>query len=480
MSRESENVRSTQHGAKAATAHEIDFEAEHRPDVARRASLAGLRREIQKKAAAAATANEAVHDAAARGVAAPTTALPHAEQIQASFGAKHDVSRIQAHVGGDAAAAMGATAFASGSHVVFDRPPDLHTAAHEAAHVVQQAQGVNLYGGVGQAGDAYERHADAVADRVVAGQSAADLLGAPIASASSLGTVQRKEAPNVSDATVEERRDQHVRADDAGPKAINAALRFAAKELHMQAEQIETVIHAPPGEAGIDRQLRTIEQVFAGGRDTVHRLSIELGLAHHGRLAEGDDLKVEVVAFERAYTHFSGAVVQAERYARTDPQEHLNVDTKLMQGEVTRMFGDRRWEIPVATQDVAKLRETGHATTDPRTESADHLLAQALAANAEATIQTAHLVRMQMTRDPDEALDRNSGRLTAFVLELASLLERADKKTVKLHKAAISKALHEVENLEKESAGKPALVQHLGPGTMFSEAVRKSRAQVGR
>jgi hypothetical protein len=35
---------------------------------------------------------------------------------------------------------------------------------------------VNLYGGVGTAGDVYERHADAVADRVVAGQSAADLL----------------------------------------------------------------------------------------------------------------------------------------------------------------------------------------------------------------------------------------------------------------------------------------------------------------
>jgi hypothetical protein len=36
---------------------------------------------------------------------------------------------------------------------------------------------VNLYGGVGEAGDAHERRADAVADRVVAGQSATDLLG---------------------------------------------------------------------------------------------------------------------------------------------------------------------------------------------------------------------------------------------------------------------------------------------------------------
>jgi Domain of unknown function (DUF4157) len=134
-----------------------------------------------------------VHAASARGIAAPATALPHAERIQASFGAGHDVGPIQAHVGGDSAAAMGATAYASGNHVVFDREPDLHTAAHEAAHVVQQARGVELSDGVGQAGDRDERHADAVADRVVAGRSAADLLGPPVGGAAPRGggAVQR-------------------------------------------------------------------------------------------------------------------------------------------------------------------------------------------------------------------------------------------------------------------------------------------------
>jgi hypothetical protein len=63
--------------------------------------------------------------------------LPFADQIQASFGPDHDVSKVRAHVGSDAASAMGATAFATDDHVVFDREPDLHTAAHEAAHVVQ-------------------------------------------------------------------------------------------------------------------------------------------------------------------------------------------------------------------------------------------------------------------------------------------------------------------------------------------------------
>ncbi len=122
---------------------------------------------------------ERVYEAAARGIATPSTVLPHQERIQASFGSKHDVSAIPAHIGGVSAAAcddMGATAFAAGGHVAFARTPDVRTAAHEAAHVVQQARGVHLYGGVGVAGDVYERHADAVADRVAAGQSAADLL----------------------------------------------------------------------------------------------------------------------------------------------------------------------------------------------------------------------------------------------------------------------------------------------------------------
>lgn len=53
----------------------------------------------------------------------------------------------------------------------FRGEPDLHTAAHEAAHVVQQRAGVQLKGGLGPESGEYERHADAVADRVVSGPS---------------------------------------------------------------------------------------------------------------------------------------------------------------------------------------------------------------------------------------------------------------------------------------------------------------------
>jgi hypothetical protein len=75
-----------------------------------------------------------------------------------------------------ASSTLGAEAYTTGTRIGFRAPPDLHTAAYEAAHVVQQGRGVQLSGGVGQTGDRYEHHADAVAARVVQGRSAVDLL----------------------------------------------------------------------------------------------------------------------------------------------------------------------------------------------------------------------------------------------------------------------------------------------------------------
>ena len=120
-----------------------------------------------------------VHEVADRGMSGPAGDLPYRETIQKSFGPEHDVSGIGSHVGGPATAAaaeMGALAYAKGDQVAFAEAPSLHTAAHEAAHVVQQRAGVQLKSGVGEVGDPYERHADAVADVVVAGGSAASLL----------------------------------------------------------------------------------------------------------------------------------------------------------------------------------------------------------------------------------------------------------------------------------------------------------------
>lgn len=104
-----------------------------------------------------------------------TAPLPHLDKIQRAFG-KHDVTHARTVEDRKAAHAVGAEAAAVGDRAVFDGSPSLHTAAHEAAHIVQQKAGVQLRGGIGKEGDPYERHADAVADRVVAGQSAEELL----------------------------------------------------------------------------------------------------------------------------------------------------------------------------------------------------------------------------------------------------------------------------------------------------------------
>jgi hypothetical protein len=125
-----------------------------------------------------APSSEQIHEAAKIGTSGPSSSLPHLDAIQKSFG-RHDVSGAKSHIGDEASlgtSAMNAEAFASRNSVAFARPPTLHTAAHEAAHLSQQRAGVQLAGGVGVAGDQYERHADAVADLVVQGRSAEALL----------------------------------------------------------------------------------------------------------------------------------------------------------------------------------------------------------------------------------------------------------------------------------------------------------------
>ncbi len=149
---------------------------------------------VQRRGATEPNAGTAwdIHETAAAGVAGPGAPLPHLDAIQRAFG-PHDVTGVRAHVGGaaaTAAAAIGAEAYATGHNVAFASPPSLHVAAHEAAHVVQQRDGVQLSAGIGQASDPYEVHAEAVAERVVAGMSAAPLLGGDT-KAAGVPTVQR-------------------------------------------------------------------------------------------------------------------------------------------------------------------------------------------------------------------------------------------------------------------------------------------------
>jgi len=132
-----------------------------------------------------------IAEQAERGVATPSSRLPHLDRVQASFGS-FDVGSIEAHTGDTAArsaTSMGARAYATGNHVVLGDGADLHTVAHEAAHVAQQRAGVARKSDA--PGDEWERHADLVADRVVAGRSAEDLIGA-LSGLGASTSVQRK------------------------------------------------------------------------------------------------------------------------------------------------------------------------------------------------------------------------------------------------------------------------------------------------
>ncbi len=111
------------------------------------------------------------------GVSGAGGGLPFRGEIQRSFG-RHDVGGVRAHEGEgarDASDRLGARAFAYGDDVAFGETPDLHTAAHEAAHTVQQREGVARKAR-GDDDDVLEIHADRVADAVVAGRSAEPIL----------------------------------------------------------------------------------------------------------------------------------------------------------------------------------------------------------------------------------------------------------------------------------------------------------------
>jgi len=307
------------------------------PVAGKRTRSAGLA--VQRRGGSTATPD--VHAAAERGVAGPSQSLPFLDVIQTSFGPGHDLTRVQAHVGGpaaDAAADMGATAFATGDHVAFAAPPDLHTTAHEAAHVVQQTRGVNLRGGVGQADDTYERHADQVADAVVGGQSAAALLGPSGASAGQ--AVQRrvvKAAGGAGDGGA-----VPVEGAEAAPAQYYASADELLADVAHRYPVIATFFERDPGAR--ESALATVAPLLEdGGNHTLAEVaraltpSLMVGEAHHkqgardfitGNLGDLHALGITVLVIEFAggdspYGDFLKEAVVDQ--CITDPAERAQV-----------------------------------------------------------------------------------------------------------------------------------------------------------
>lgn len=187
-----------------------------------------------------------LHETARAGVQGTGAQLPHLDRIQAAFGS-YDVTAVRAHLGREpaqAAQAIGASAYTVGERVAFDGQPDLFTAAHEAAHVVQQRAGVQLSGGVGAAGDRYEQHADAVAARVVSGHSAEGLLGqmaggtdSAASAAQPAAAVQREESK-----AAKEKEAKHAAMAADAVAAINAGLAKVGDDLVKDSKDIKLVI----------------------------------------------------------------------------------------------------------------------------------------------------------------------------------------------------------------------------------------------
>ena len=115
-----------------------------------------------------------------RGAGRPMT---HLDTIQRAFG-HHDVSRMREYTGRTAQEALttlGAEGFSSNGCMAFagHTGPVYPGGPMRRPMVWQQAAfngGLRLKGGIGEPGDKYERHADAVAEKVVSEESAEGIL----------------------------------------------------------------------------------------------------------------------------------------------------------------------------------------------------------------------------------------------------------------------------------------------------------------
>ena len=435
-----------QRDAANARCHRINLDAEHDPAIVAPSVAVAQLRAIQMKLRRCRTEKRARRGRARCRIA--DDELPHAERDPGVVRRRPRRVADPAHVGGDAAGAMGASAFATGNHVVFDRAPDLHTAAHEAAHVVQQAHGVNLYGGVGEAGDAYERHADAVADRVVAGQSAGDLLGPSTAHAFAAGRAVQRKA--VSDATSQEQKKQHDTADTASFHGLEAAMTLGARQLQAAADEILRIIASPANtEAGAEPQLQVLRPLIQKASADLYLLNSRIGAVTPEKTSGMTNLATmlspQLGALDVAFGHLTAAASRAEQFA-TQHGDKLGVDFIAAAGYLE----DMHKKLGIASQDIHR-----HAI-DARSETT--IFAEALGENLTAAYEAARAVRMGLTTGAELVVSGDLKMTVRHVGEIAILLKQVtDPKTLKVYKAQLHKVVAEVDALTSEVHSKPAL-----------------------
>jgi len=258
---------------------------------------------------------QGVHEAAEMGVSGGGGSLPHGDKIQQAFG-RHDVGAVQAHTGDKATKAndaMGAQAYATGNNIAFKGAPDLHTAAHEAAHVVQQRSGVQLSGGVGKSGDGYEQHADAVADKVVKGESAEGVLD-KMAGGGGGGvqkSVQRKGDLKEADAQTTAGTANPVKAQDKTKVATDSVDSPTAHPMFPTFEaRVKALFSQFPAPPGVDLKVLTINiwsQVCGGVKDSATEMKRDGSNDTYSNPSRGW-VNMESAGFKKALTEFESVM----------------------------------------------------------------------------------------------------------------------------------------------------------------------------
>ena len=316
---------------------------------------------------------EAIRAAARDGTRGAGSPLPHREAIQRSFG-RHDVSRVRAHA--DEAAAAAATrvkagAFTFGEHVAFAGPHDLRLAAHEAAHVVQQRAGARPAGGVGRDGDSFERHADAIAERVVRGASSEAVLDRLAAGRG--GGVAGGAAPTVQLAswsslygTNAEDKAKALKAQIGGVRPGWAAASDLAKNgkkgtkvdgFKLTAADILEVIKAAESERGVNHIL--------GKPGTTDRAAHEGQIASYvqGMAAAFDVMEINTVESQAAFVAHAVGETLLSRF--TEAQTKLFVDDPTKAVVSTSLMTDKKDPTGKSGQILGPRRYRGITNIDP-------------------------------------------------------------------------------------------------------------------
>jgi hypothetical protein len=330
-----------------------------------------------------------VQAAADRGLAGASGALPHGATIQQLFG-RHSVSGVTSQVGGpaaDACSEIGADAYASRGRVAFAQTPDLRTAAHEAAHVVQQRGDVQLRGGVGKTGDRYEQHADKVADLVVRGESAERVLDEHAPAASPRGPSAKGDAcPTCGTATAGAQCDSCAATQAASSGAVQ---RLDATNLRQGGKCHETNRRSDPAHEAIQAHYKSKidstgarEYAIPGGA-----LSGETGYADIVSLGTGaiyEIKKYNLMALEQGPQQAKGYLAGALLSCGVPPPWHLgtsypdseielgdmvlkakqyNIPGVILYNESKRQKATRKVKVPDSSKILAALLALGLAAS---------------------------------------------------------------------------------------------------------------------